>query len=61
MTTTDRLLARIPQELERYRAAIDATPGLNSVTLTVQLDRLGQGRDRVIVTTESGYLHKDAR
>lgn len=59
MTTTDRLLALLPAELERYRAAIDATPGINSVTLTVQLDRLGVGRDRIIVTTESGYLPKE--
>lgn len=56
MTTTDHLLDLVPAKLEAHRAALDATPGLSSVQIIVQLDRFGPGRDKVLVRTESGQL-----
>ena len=58
MTTTDRLLELLPHKLAEHRAALDATPGLSSVQIIVQLDRFGPGRDKVLVRTESGQLTK---
>ena len=58
MSITDRLLDLANAKLAEHRAALDATPGLSSVQIIVQLDRLGPGRDKVLVRTESGQLTK---
>ncbi len=56
VTATDRLIAGVSQRLEQHRASLDATPDLNSVTLIVQLNRHGPGKDKVLLRTEAGHL-----
>lgn len=57
MMMTDRLQAAVASRLNEQRSVLDAMSGLNSVTLIVQLDRFGAGKDKVIVRTESGHRH----
>lgn len=56
VTPTVRLANAITLKLNEARAGIDAMPDLDSVTITVQFNRLGAGHDRVLLRTESGYL-----
>lgn len=59
MGSTDRIQALVRAKLEEHRAVLEAAPDLNSVSLIVQLDRFGEGRDKVVIRTESGHLtHK---
>lgn len=61
MTTTARLLALLPVHIAPYKAALDATPHLNSVTITVQLDRYGPEAHNVLVEIHAGHVDKRAR
>jgi len=44
MSRTDRILAAIHAELERYRLVLDTEPGLSAVSVTVRFDRHGHPR-----------------
>lgn len=55
MTATDRIKAAILQRLEEHRSVFDSASDLNSVTILIQLNRHGPGRDKVLVRTESGH------
>lgn len=54
MTPTDRLLVLVPQKLQEFRQALDNTPDLNSVQILIQVDKKGDGVDRVTIRTEAG-------
>lgn len=56
MSLTDRLQAAIHAQLEEQRRSLDTASSLSTVQIIVQINRLGQGKDRVLVRTESGHL-----
>lgn len=58
LTPTDRIISGVTARLNGYRSSLDAMPDLNSITITVQLDRFGPGQDKIIIQPESGHQTK---